>query len=271
MTAGTTTTATPQADAYSNNQLRIENVSTEYPDDQELIGSHEVDGNNGWYPGLQGWVESVARECVRQSGLHSDTSRAYGFRNNLVLSSLQILPFAQGVSILIPMPTYLSNFIQGFCALLLVLIASLNRLMHFSEKETEHRAISHKYMQLNSSITIRILVPMERRPNGVHFANWCRKTFFSILTLAPYYSVKRKRKQTVDAQVELPELPEAVNGTAIATDPGVDVPNLESDALPKTQVEEEHVRKAAAYRQYMSAGINKFKFRAEYDSPEHQV
>lgn len=193
---------------YYSNIGKLESITTEFIEDPAYI-EDVTNLTRDWYPDFQLYLSSISNECIRQSAMHNETSKMFDRKNKIILTSLQIIPFFSGIVAFLPFPTIVKDISQGFIALLLVLLASLNRLKKFSDQAKEHRIVSNKYMQLNGTFTFTLLLPVDRRPNGIRFCQWARQTFFLVKTLAPHPSkrVSEKIKKLSDVQDQLPAIP----------------------------------------------------------------
>src|SRR6478609_3015539 len=190
------------------NPSALEVLATEFPEELDNnISEKYIDPKyNAWYPLLESFVSTLSDECLRHSTMHAESSKLYNKRYQYITISLIIIPLFSGVIALLPVGLTVSKISQGFLALILAVIAGINKTMRFQERSTLHRLASDKYMKLNSSISEQLLLPFEKRYNGIYFERWCRGIFFSIKSISPYPD-KRFSKQLQVQSKDTPSTP----------------------------------------------------------------
>jgi hypothetical protein len=192
------------------NLSAIEALTTDFPETMKpegLYAMYDDPKNNAWYMDLQGYVGTISDECLRHSAMHADTSRLNNQRHQVITILIILVPLFAGLIALLPFALATKNIVQGFLAFIGTVLGGLNKLMKFDAQSQEHRLSSDKYMNLNSSIVEQLLLPYERRYNGVLFERWCRKSFFTIKSISPYPDkkiTKRIQKAMTPSRKEEP-------------------------------------------------------------------
>lgn len=174
-------TILPKASAF-------EALDTDFPQDdtfnyKELYADIT---NNAWYPNLESYVESISKECVKRSTMHIETSKLNNSRHQWITSLLIVIPSTMGVSAILPLPTTFKTIFSGIVSIFLAVLGALNKLMQFDRKGDIHRRAGNKYMKLNSTIQQQILFPLSKRENGIIFAKWSAKIFFTLKEISPF-------------------------------------------------------------------------------------
>lgn len=204
----------------------LRNVGTEYPIETtfDAAAYYADDRYNGWYPLLEKFVDTMMDECDRYSSLHEDASKLYNKRYQIITISLIMIPFLSGAITIIPLGQTIKNIFQGILALVGVALGSFNKVMKFSERSHIHRIARDKFMKLNGTIAEQLLLPFEKRYNGVLFERWCRGSFHTMKEMAPYPERRRSKKIT---QIPLTEQQQPLQGQPVRP-----IVNEEGEAVP---------------------------------------
>ena len=175
----------------------LRNITTEYPTDASFDAAafYADERHNGWYPLLENFVDTMMDECDRYSSLHEDASKLYNQRFQIITISLIAIPFLSGAITIIPLGQVIKNVFQGILALIGVALGSFNKVMKFSERSHIHRIARDKFMKLSGTINEQLLLPFDKRYNGVLFEKWCRNSFFTVKEMAPYPERKRSSRK----------------------------------------------------------------------------
>lgn len=182
---------------------QIDAIPTEYPDMPKV---HADPQTRGWYPNIEKYISSISDECIRYSKLHAETSKEYDQKNEIVTILVIILPFlvsVVGVVSVVSPGSFAATIITTILGLIGTLFGSLNKLMRFNEKAMLHRKSGNKYMKLNATVEQQILLPIQFRPSGLEFLQWCKTSFFNLKEVAPYPNKRLIEKSTKQHDIEL--------------------------------------------------------------------
>jgi hypothetical protein len=193
-------TVTNERKSTLSDPISLREIVTEFPVPTDFnVNTYHDSTYNGWFPSIENYVESVMDECQKYSYMHAEANKVYNRRYQVITISLIILPLLSGAIVLTTFAE--KNLVMGIIALLGVAVGSLNKVMEFSEKSYIHRISSDQFMKLQGSIAEQLMLPLDRRYNGVEFQRWCRITFFTIKEHSPYPD-KRKIKRLIERRAK---------------------------------------------------------------------